>query len=59
MQTTKPTDLLLQWVEFLKTLSDGGRHLDIPSGLSAGHCYHLALDIEEFYSKHPNQGKTK
>jgi hypothetical protein len=58
MQTTKP-DLLLQWVEFLKTLSDGGRFLDIPSGLSAGQCYRLALDIEEFCSQNLNQEETK
>jgi hypothetical protein len=39
---------LTQWVEYLKRLSDHGKHRKIPSGLSAGVCYDLAIEIEQF-----------
>jgi hypothetical protein len=38
---------ILQRVEFLKRLSDNGRHKEIP-GLSAGACWELAIELEQF-----------
>lgn len=37
-----------KWVEFLKRLSDNGQHMKIPSNLSAGACYELAIELEQF-----------
>lgn len=37
-----------EWVEFLKRRSDNGQHKQIPSNLSAGACYDLAIELEQF-----------
>lgn len=48
---------MMQWVEFLKRLSDNGQHLRIPSELSAGTCFDLARELEQFIAicAHPPQ----
>jgi hypothetical protein len=38
---------MLARAEHLKRLSDNGQHKNIP-GLSAGDCYELAIEIEQF-----------
>lgn len=37
-----------EWVEFLKRRSDNGKYKQIPSNLSAGACYDLAIELEQF-----------
>ena len=39
---------MMRWVDSLKTLSDNGTHMKIPSGLSAGTCWELAVELEQF-----------
>ena len=39
---------MMRWVDSLKTLSDNGIHMKIPSGLSAGTCWELAIELEQF-----------
>ena len=44
---------LTHWVEYLKRLSDNGKYMKIPSGLSAGSCYELAIEMEQFIGSAP------
>lgn len=37
-----------EWVQFLKARSDNGQHMQIPSELSAGACFDLAVELEKF-----------
>ena len=39
---------MLAWVAYLKRKSDNGQHMQIPSGMSAGSCWDLALELEQF-----------
>ena len=36
------------WVTALKSVSDNGQHMKIPSGLSSGTCWELAVALEKF-----------
>jgi hypothetical protein len=44
-----------EWVEFLKRQSDNGQHMNIPSGLSAGTCWEIAIELEQFINTTPPQ----
>lgn len=48
---------MMEWVEYLKRQSDHGQHLHIPSGMSAGTCWELAIELEQFISTTPPQRK--
>lgn len=39
---------MMEWIEGLKRQSDYGQHMKIPSGLSAGTCWELANELEQF-----------
>ena len=44
---------MMRWVDNLKWQSDNGQHMNIPSGLSSGTCWELAIELENFI-KHTN-----
>ena len=44
-----------EWIEYLKRKSDFGQHMKIPSEMSAGTCWELALELEQFINTHPPQ----
>lgn len=44
-----------EWVEYLKRKSDFGQHMNIPSEMSAGTCWELALELEQFINTTPSQ----
>ena len=44
---------MMRWVNNLKWQSDNGQHMNIPSGLSSGTCWELAIELENFI-KHTN-----
>jgi hypothetical protein len=44
---------MMDWVYQLKRFSNDGRYMSIPSGLSAGACYELAVEIEQFIKTAP------
>jgi hypothetical protein len=44
---------MMEWVAFLKATSDNGQHKQIPSNLSAGACWDLAVELEQFIYTHP------
>ena len=44
---------ITQWVELLKRCSDNGKHMKIPSGMTAGACYELAIELEHFVKTAP------
>jgi len=44
---------MMDWVYQLKRFSNDGRYMNIPSGLSAGACYELAVEIEQFIKTEP------
>ena len=46
---------MMEWVEYLKRQSDHGQHLHIPSGMSAGTCWELAIELEQFVSTAPQR----
>ena len=46
-----------EWVEYLKRKSDHGQHMKIPSEMSAGACWELAIELEQFINTHPPQRK--
>jgi len=46
---------LTQLVEFLKKRSDNGKYMKIPSGLSAGTCYEIAVELEQVINATPPQ----
>ena len=39
---------MLEWAEYLKRSSDYGQHMKIPSEMSAGACWELAVELEKF-----------
>jgi hypothetical protein len=43
------------WVAYLKRKSDHGQHMKIPSEMSAGACWELAIELEQFINTHPPQ----
>jgi hypothetical protein len=43
------------WIEYLKRKSDFGQHMKIPSEMSAGTCWELALELEQFINTTPPQ----
>ena len=46
-----------EWVEYLKRKSDHGQHMKIPSEMSAGACWELAIELEQFINTTPPQRK--
>ena len=46
---------MMRWVDSLKRLSDNGQHMKIPSELSAGTCWELAIELEQFLKSPPTQ----
>ena len=46
-----------EWVEYLKRKSDFGQHMKIPSEMSAGACWELAIELEQFINTTPPQRK--
>ena len=46
-----------EWIEYLKRKSDFGQHMKIPSEMSAGTCWELALELEQFINTTPPQRK--
>ena len=44
-----------EWIEYLKRKSDFGQHMKIPSEMSAGTCWELALELEQFINTAPSQ----
>jgi hypothetical protein len=44
---------MMEWVAFLKAKSDNGQHKQIPSNLSAGAFWDLAVELEQFIYTHP------
>jgi hypothetical protein len=62
LQAKKPVEVeqepvavkhMMEWVAFLKARSDNGQHKQIPSNLSAGACWDLAVELEQFINTHP------
>ena len=45
------------WVTALKSVSDNGQHMNIPSELSSGTCWELAVALEQFIDTTPQQRK--
>jgi hypothetical protein len=48
---------MMRWVDGLKRQSDNGQHMNIPSGLSAGTCWELANELEQFINSTQPQRK--
>ena len=46
---------MMEWVNCLKRKSDYGQHMKIPSEMSAGVCWELAIELEQFINTHPPQ----
>jgi hypothetical protein len=46
---------MMKWVDYLKRKSDYGQHMQIPSGMSAGACWELAIELEQFIDTDPPQ----
>jgi len=46
-----------EWIEYLKRKSDFGQHMKIPSEMSAGTCWELANELEQFINTTPPQRK--
>ena len=46
---------MMRWVNNLKWQSDNGQHMNIPSGLSSGPCWELAIELEQFIKSTPPQ----
>jgi myosin heavy subunit len=46
---------MMRWVDNLKRQSDNGQHMNIPSGLSAGTCWELANELEQFIKSPPQR----
>ena len=44
-----------EWIEYLKRKSDFGQHMKIPSEMSAGTCWELAIELEQFINTTPAQ----
>ena len=56
-QTQEPVAVkhMMRWVNNLKWQSDNGQHMNIPSGLSSGTCWELAIELEQFIKSTPPQ----
>ena len=48
---------MMEWVDYLKRKSDYGQHLQISSEMSAGACWDLARELEQFINTTPPQRK--
>jgi hypothetical protein len=48
---------MMEWVDCLKRKSDYGQFMQIPSGMSAGACWELAVELEQFINTTPQQRK--
>ena len=48
---------MMEWADYLKRKSDYGQHMKIPSGMSAGACWELAVELEQFINTTPQQRK--
>ena len=46
---------MMEWVDYLKRKSDYGQHMRIPSEMSAGACWELAIELEQFINTAPPQ----
>ena len=46
---------MMRWVDNLKWQSENGQHMNIPSGLSSGTCWELAIELEQFIKSTPPQ----
>jgi hypothetical protein len=46
-----------EWIVALKRRSDNGEHMTIDSGISAGTCWELAVELEQFINTTPQQRK--
>jgi hypothetical protein len=46
---------MMEWADYLKRKSDYGQHMKIPSGMSAGACWELAVELEQFINTTPQQ----
>ena len=46
---------MMEWVDYLKRKSDYGQHMQIPSEMSAGACWELAIELEQFINTTPPQ----
>ena len=44
-----------EWIEYLKRKSDFGQYMKIPSEMSAGACWELAIELEQFINTTPPQ----
>ena len=44
---------MMEWVDYLKRKSDYGQHMQIPSEMSAGACWELAVELEQFINTTP------
>ena len=47
-----------EWIEYLKRKSDFGQHMKIPSEMSAGTCWELAIELEQFINTTPPAQRT-
>ena len=56
-QTQEPVAIkrMKEWIEYLKRKSDFGQHMKIPSEMSAGTCWELAIELEQFINTTPPQ----
>ena len=50
---------MMRWVKVLKSFSDNGRYPRIPSGMTAGACYELAEELEQFIKTAPPKREWK
>ena len=48
---------MMEWVDYLKRKSDYGQHMKISSEMSAGACWELAIELEQFINTTPPQRK--
>jgi hypothetical protein len=46
---------MMEWVDYLKRKSDYGQYLQIPSEMSAGACWDLARELEQFITTPPQR----
>lgn len=52
-QNSEAVEHVMDWVKYLKRQSDYGQHMKIPSGMSAGDCWELAIELEQFIKTLP------
>jgi hypothetical protein len=48
-----------EWIEYLKRKSDFGQHMKIPCEISAGTCWELAIELEQFINTTPPQPEER